>query len=183
MGPRQAMYDQSSWGALTEPARGQGGQWRALMALADDYAGGPGGGLHEQHHGGDAGGQLPRPPRGARSRHLRELRQGVRRGGPTWGETLAWGGLPCGVWPAKAGSGPHTISAEGSGPIVVVGTTRDPATIYEWSKRLKDQLSNAVLVSYDGDGHTAYRRSNACVDTAIDAYYVQGRVPKDGLTC
>jgi hypothetical protein len=96
---------------------------------------------------------------------------------------LAWGGLPCAVWPAKAGAGPHTISAQGSAPIVVVGTTRDPATIYEWSKRLDDQLSNSVLVSYDGDGHTAYRRSNDCIDTAIDAYYVQGRVPADGLTC
>ena len=35
----------------------------------------------------------------------------------------------------------------------------------------------------DGDGHTAYGRSNTCVDSAIDAYYVQGRVPKDGLRC
>ena len=49
--------------------------------------------------------------------------------------------------------------------------------------RLRDQLDNAVLVSYDGDGHTAYGRSNTCVDSAIDAYYVQGRVPKDGLKC
>ena len=84
---------------------------------------------------------------------------------------------------SRSGSGPHKISAEGSAPIVVVGTTRDPATIYEWSKRLDDQLSNSVLVSYDGDGHTAYRRSNDCIDNAIDAYYVQGRVPADGLTC
>ena len=130
-----------------------------------------------------AGGQLPRPPRQPRPRDLPELRQEFAEEAPTWGETLAWGGLPCGVWPARSGSGPQKISAEGSAPIVVVGTTRDPATIYEWSKRLDDQLSNSVLVSYDGDGHTAYRRSNDCIDTAIDAYYVQGRLPADGLTC
>jgi hypothetical protein len=87
------------------------------------------------------------------------------------------------VWPAKSAVSPHKVTAAGSDPIVVVGTTRDPATIYEWSVRLRDQLDNAVLVSFDGDGHTAYGRSNTCVDSAIDAYYVQGRVPKDGLKC
>ena len=102
---------------------------------------------------------------------------------PTWGRFLAWGSVPCGVWPVQSGRTPKTISAAGSGPIVVVGTTRDPATIYEWSVRLRNQLSNASLITYDGDGHTAYRRSNSCVDNAIDAYYVKGDVPRDGLTC
>ena len=102
---------------------------------------------------------------------------------PTWGPFLAWGSLPCGVWPVTGGTPPHRISAEGSSTIVVVGTTRDPATIYEWSQRLRDQLSDAVLVSRDGDGHTAYRRGNACIDAALDAYYVQGTTPKDGLEC
>jgi pimeloyl-ACP methyl ester carboxylesterase len=181
----QAMYDQSSWGALTDALReAKAGNGAGLMAFANAYAG--------------------RQPNGTYSSNIMEVLPAVNcldrpdspdlatyRGyadsftevAPTWGETLAWGGLACGIWPAKEGSGPHKISAAGSGPIVVVGTTRDPATIYEWSKRLKDQLSNAVLLSYDGDGHTAYRRSNDCVDSAIDAYYVQGRVPKDGLTC
>jgi hypothetical protein len=102
---------------------------------------------------------------------------------PTWGPFLAWGSLTCGVWPVKGGEPPHKIAAEGSNPIVVVGTTRDPATIYEWSVQLRDQLANAVLVSLDGDGHTAYTRGSQCIDDAIDAYYVRGTVPKDGLTC
>ena len=87
------------------------------------------------------------------------------------------------MWPVKGGPGPHTISAKGSDPIVVVGTTRDPATIYEWSVRLRKQLANGVLVTYDGDGHTAYGRSNNCVDDAIDSYFVAGTVPADGLKC
>jgi pimeloyl-ACP methyl ester carboxylesterase len=65
----------------------------------------------------------------------------------------------------------------------VVGTTRDPATPYENSVRLHDQLANARLITYDGDGHTAYMRSNHCVNDAINDYFTEGKVPQDGLTC
>ena len=40
-----------------------------------------------------------------------------------------------------------------------------------------------MLVSYDGDGHTAYLRSNDCIDHAIDDWYIDGIVPKEGLMC
>ncbi|HQD00923.1 MAG TPA: alpha/beta hydrolase, partial [Dermatophilaceae bacterium] len=102
---------------------------------------------------------------------------------PTWGRFLAWGSVPCGVWPIQTGNTPAKITAAGSGPIVIVGTTRDPATIYEWSVRLRGDLANSVLLTFDGDGHTAYTRSNSCIDKPIDDYYVKGIVPTDGLKC
>ena len=75
------------------------------------------------------------------------------------------------------------MTAEGADPIVVVGTTRDPATPYEWSVRLHEQLAQSSLITYDGDGHTAYTRSNDCVDEPIDEFYLEGTLPRDGLTC
>ena len=48
---------------------------------------------------------------------------------------------------------------------------------------LAETLSSGVLLTYDGDGHTAYGRSNDCIDDAVDAYLVDGTVPQDGLTC
>ena len=68
-------------------------------------------------------------------------------------------------------------------PIVVVGTTRDPATPYEWSERLEKQLENGRLVSYDGDGHTAYGRGSECVDSAIDSYLLEGKNLPEKTTC
>jgi hypothetical protein len=38
-------------------------------------------------------------------------------------------------------------------------------------------------VSRDGDGHTGYNAGNRCVDDAVEGYLVDGRVPKDGLSC
>src|SRR5674476_116196 len=71
----------------------------------------------------------------------------------------------------------------GSGPIVVVGTTRDPATPYKWAQGLAAELQNGHLITYNGDGHTAYMRHNSCVDGTVDAYLVKGVVPPPGLRC
>jgi pimeloyl-ACP methyl ester carboxylesterase len=192
LGLGAALYDQGAWGILTEALKdAQAGDGTALMALADTYAdrqpgGGYTGNIIEAMYAVNC---LDRPD----SPDLATYRANAEkfsRVAPTWGGFLAWGNLACGDWPVKAVAtpggppvGPHKIAAEGSDTIVVVGTTRDPATIYEWSQRLRDQLANAVLVSFDGDGHTAYGRANDCVDRAIDAFYVEGRTPKDGLTC
>ncbi|HEU4677007.1 MAG TPA: alpha/beta fold hydrolase [Motilibacteraceae bacterium] len=102
---------------------------------------------------------------------------------PRFGAYLAWSSLPCAYWPAPPTDTPHPIRAAGSGPIVVVGTLRDPATPYVWAKNLAGELANGHLLTWDGDGHTAYRRGSSCIDAAVDAYYLQGTVPPAGKTC
>ncbi len=95
-----------------------------------------------------------------------------------------WQGVDvCEVWPYPPTGVREKISADGAAPIVVVGTTNDPATPYAWSQSLAAQLSSGVLVTREGEGHTGYNKGNACVDGAIEAYLVDGTVPEDGLTC
>ncbi|MCW2791293.1 MAG: tripeptidyl-peptidase Serine peptidase family, partial [Nocardioides sp.] len=77
----------------------------------------------------------------------------------------------------------RTIRAAGAAPIVVIGTTRDPATPYAGAVHLARQLESGVLVSRDGDGHTAYNTGNACIDDAVERYLIVGTVPRDGLSC
>ena len=100
-----------------------------------------------------------------------------------FGSALAWGALSCTDWPIKATHPQVDVDATGSKPIVVLGTTRDPATPYEWAKTLTDELGTAVLLSREGDGHTAYTSGNRCIKKHVDAYLVDGTVPKDGTTC
>jgi pimeloyl-ACP methyl ester carboxylesterase len=102
---------------------------------------------------------------------------------PQFGATLAWGDLTCAYWPVKATGRPHAITAAGAAPIVVVGTIRDPATPYAWAQGLASQLAAATLLTYNGDGHTAYRRGSGCIDTAVDAYFLRGTLPQAGLVC
>ena len=95
-----------------------------------------------------------------------------------------WSGVDvCEVWPYPPTGTREPITAEGAAPIVVVGTTNDPATPYEWAVSLADQLSSGVLVTRVGEGHTGYNKGNACVDRAVEAYLLDGTVPEDGLRC
>jgi pimeloyl-ACP methyl ester carboxylesterase len=95
-----------------------------------------------------------------------------------------WSGPdPCENWPYPPTGTRGAITAEGAAPIVVVGTTNDPATPYEWSVALAEQLASGVLITRVGEGHTGYNKGNTCVDAAVEAYLLQGTVPEDGLRC
>jgi predicted alpha/beta hydrolase family esterase len=78
---------------------------------------------------------------------------------------------------------PHRIAAPGADPILVVGTTRDPATPYAWAEALASQLDSGVLVTRDGDGHTGYNAGNECTSAAVESYLIEGVVPAEGLSC
>lgn len=103
---------------------------------------------------------------------------------PVFGPFLAWGGMICDEWPVEPTVTPAPVSAPGAEPILVVGTTGDLATPYEWAEALAAQLESAALVTYEGFGHLAYRSAGSdCVDSAVDDYLVDGELPEDGLTC
>jgi pimeloyl-ACP methyl ester carboxylesterase len=102
---------------------------------------------------------------------------------PTFGRVFAWGMTTCAGFTARSTETPRPLRGAGAAPIVVIGTTRDPATPYAEAVALADQLESAVLVSRDGDGHTGYNSGNDCVDGAVEDYLVDGTVPEDGLEC
>jgi pimeloyl-ACP methyl ester carboxylesterase len=75
----------------------------------------------------------------------------------------------------------------GSAPILVVGTTGDPATPYAMAQHVAKLLQNGHLVTYHGDGHTAYNKGtskgNLCVNNVVDNFFVNGTVPATDPNC
>lgn len=102
---------------------------------------------------------------------------------PTFGPQMSYGGTSCNEWPYRATRVREPIRASGSAPILVVGTTNDPATPYQWSVNLAGQLENGHLVTYHGEGHTAYNKSNSCVNDAVDDFLIDGTVPTKDPDC
>jgi pimeloyl-ACP methyl ester carboxylesterase len=102
---------------------------------------------------------------------------------PTFGKVFASSLTTCHVWPIHSGHKPHAVHATGSPPILVVGTTRDPATPLVWAQSLARQLPHGVLITRDGDGHTGYHQGSSCVDNTVEDYLVHGTVPSHDVRC
>lgn len=185
MGIAAAMYDQGSWGALTAAFRSAfKGDGNELMKLANSYAERDTSGSYQSNimQVINAVNCLDRPAATGAAAYSKDAKD-FSATAPTWGPMLAWGTAACGSWPVKATGAAKKITASGSGPILVVGTTRDPATPYEWSQRLAKMLKNGRLLTYDGDGHTAYMRANKCVDSTVDDYLLKGAAPSADKRC
>ena len=178
------LYARESWYALSAALRsGFDGDGTTLLALGDIYASrGADGYTDNSSEAFPAISCLDDPFSVAPSRVRAEL-PAFEKASPTFGGVFAWGLLGCRGQVAETTEPPLTIDGSGAPPIVVVGTTRDPATPFEWSEALAEQLETGVLVRREGDGHTGYFQGNDCVDGAIEAFWLRGEVPEDGLTC
>ena len=107
----------------------------------------------------------------------------AQREAPVFGNTAVGMDLVCSVWGHNGTRKPTQIHAHGAAPILVVGTTGDPATPYAWSKSLAEQLDSGQLLTWEGNGHTAYGGDAPCLNDAVNTYLLTGTMPKEGLTC
>jgi pimeloyl-ACP methyl ester carboxylesterase len=180
-----AMYDESAWPQLREAlTRAMNGDGAALLALADSYYERDSDGAYANlMFANSAVNCLDLPPAFTAPHQVTKALPSFEQASPVFGKGLAWASLNCAYWPTRATGSPHRIEAKGAAPIVVVGTTRDPATPYKWAQSLADQLSSGTLLTYNGDGHTAYGRGSDCIDTAINTYLLEGTPPADAKKC
>jgi pimeloyl-ACP methyl ester carboxylesterase len=177
-----SLYTESSWQRLAQAIEDlQAGRAEAIFDLADAY--------------------LEREPNGSYSNlsdafltvncvdatnapsvdRIRQLQSQWRTKYPLFGAPLAVSMLPCAFWPGRKDPYPAG-PAIGAPPIVVVGTTGDPATPYENTADLATMLGTGHVLTWEGKGHTAYPIT-PCIVNAVDAYLIDLRVPKEGLRC
>lgn len=101
---------------------------------------------------------------------------------PVFGAPDIWQSLQCAYWPVPSQPLP-SIRGAGAPPVLVVGTTRDPATPYRWAQALARDLASGVLLGRNGDGHTAYLSGSSCVDTKVNQYLLRLSVSRSGTVC
>lgn len=102
---------------------------------------------------------------------------------PTVGEYFVYADADRASWPLEATGKIGKVRAAGAKPILVIGGKGDPATPYEWSVSLAEQLESGVLLTYDGFGHGAYGEDKPCVADTVDAFLIEGKVPENGKVC
>ncbi|MCB0939553.1 MAG: alpha/beta hydrolase [Mycobacterium sp.] len=181
-----ALYSPETWKqlseGLTELTKGRGD---TLLELADDYWGRDEDGAY--NNGNDAETAIDcvdSPPITDRATAVDEDRR-ARQAAPFMSYGKFTGNAPldtCAFWPVPATSAPHTVSAPGLPPVLVVSTTDDPATPYQAGVDLAKELGGALL-TYRGTQHTVVFEGEACVDRYATEYLVDLKLPPAGAKC
>ena len=179
-----ALYSDSSWGwletGLGEAIESKDGTW--LMTLADYYF------EREGDRFLDNSFQVFNVVRCLDAVEVRSIDQQLAdypkfvEVSPVFGDFLAWD-VACLEWPLESTIERPEVDGDKAPPILVVGTTNDPATPYEWAEAMTSQLKSAVLITKVGDGHGAYASGNACIDRAIEDALINGKMPRPNSKC
>ncbi|MGW1725563.1 alpha/beta hydrolase [Streptomyces sp. NPDC002306] len=185
-GIAQALYSKDFWQYLTEGLEeAYDGDGRILMLLSDSLNGRSANGEYSNIVAANVSINCADDKPRYTEDHVLEKVPEFRAASPLFGDFLAWGMLSCTDW-AVAGAADHPdVHAPGAAPILVVGNTGDPATPYEGARKMVDALGKGVGVelTYKGQGHGAYDSKNKCVQSAVNGYLLDGKVPKDGTVC
>ncbi len=165
--------------ALTEVDAGDAS---TILALFDSYADREASGYGNIADANAAVNCVDVPsPRGGEA--FTALAERLRRTSPRFGRLAGYSSIVCGFWTVPSTGSLAPVTATGSAPILLVGTTRDPATPYVWAQSATKQLDNAVLLTYESDGHTGYLAGNPCVKKNVDRYLLSRTLPPVGTVC
>ncbi|MFF7855583.1 alpha/beta fold hydrolase [Streptomyces sp. NPDC007904] len=181
------LYSKDRWPALTSALEAaEEGDGSELLALADGYNERDASG----HYGTMTHSQRVISCLDDRQRptvaETKELLPQFEEISPVFGSFLGWDTAGwCHDWPVPGQHDTPEVSAPGAAPILVVGNTGDPATPYEGARRMADELGKdvGVVLTWKGEGHGAYGSGSDCVDSAVNAYLLDGTVPEDGKVC
>jgi len=181
------LYSEDSWPTLTSALdTAQRGDGSELLALADEYnerapSGRYGTGAHSQR----VISCLDDKQR-LTVEETRKLLPAFEGISPVFGPFLGWDTAGwCHDWPVAGQFQTPEVSAPGTAPILVVGNTGDPATPYEGTGKMADELGKdvGVMLTWKGEGHGSYGSGSDCVDSTVNAYLLDGTAPSNGKVC
>jgi pimeloyl-ACP methyl ester carboxylesterase len=176
-----SLYSQETWPALAQAIDQLGkGHPGGVFTLADAYAERDDNGHYSNLFDANSAINCADDAHPPTVQHVRQLQTQWRDKYPLFGASIALN-LICAQWPG--GHDPYPAgAAAGSAPIVVVGTKGDPATPYEQAPALARMLGVGTVVTWEGEGHTAYPKTT-CVANAVNRYLVDLKVPDPTLSC
>ncbi|MET0147327.1 MAG: alpha/beta hydrolase [Ilumatobacteraceae bacterium] len=177
----EAMYAETYWPQLAQAlASAQHGDGAGLLALWDAYnLRQPTGTWPNTREAGAVIGCMDhgdRPSQEAAESLSIELRQSAPRYAPGLADLHLCADLPAAPDPTVP------ITGADAGPILVVGTTGDPATPLPGTQAMADALEGGRLLTVEANQHTG-SGTNQCVIDAVSRYLIDLVLPPVGQTC
>jgi pimeloyl-ACP methyl ester carboxylesterase len=181
-GIRSALYQPTAWPQLAQAlANASKGDAAGILTLADTYTGRNDDGTYSNVVDANLAVNCADTDEQFTREQVSTLVTDWNGTYPLFGADAALRLYTCSPWAAPRTPLPER-DAEGSAPILVVGTQGDPVTPLPGAVDMAKDLTSGVLLTWQGSGHTAYPR-NDCVTAAVNAYLIDLTVPTDGLTC
>ncbi len=179
----EAMYSESSWPTLAQAlADAQDGKGNGLLALYDEYFGRGEDGSYDDSLEAfqtiacmDTADRLTVEQEDALTQQFLDVAPRIAPG--------TTGSYFCTFFPPT--DDPRVdITGKGAGPILVMGTTGDPATPLEGTRTMAKSLEDGRLVIVEGQQHTGYWVSD-CSMSIVDQYLIDpvANTPADGTRC
>jgi pimeloyl-ACP methyl ester carboxylesterase len=185
-GIAQALYSKEFWQYLEQGLdSADGGDGALLLALSDSMNGRDQNGRYSNIQAANTAINCVDFKERYTLGQAKERIPEFRKASTVFGTYMAWPLAGCSQWPVSGAWDHPDVSAPGSAPILVLGTTGDPATPYAGTRAMVDALGKGVGVelTYEGEGHGAYNGGSTCVQNLVDAYFLDGKVPASGTVC
>jgi pimeloyl-ACP methyl ester carboxylesterase len=183
LGTAAFLYSRQSWNDLAKTlAQAEAGNGTFVLAGFDSLVGRNRNGTYKNEQEANAAINCVDNPAPKDVAAYERAAAEAARTAPAFGPAISWSGLVCGLWPVPATGKAEPLKAPGSPPILVIGTTNDPATPFVWSEALAAQLPQGRLLRHEGEGHTAYGE-DACTTRITDAYLLTLVLPSGAIRC
>lgn len=181
----ESLYDgRAGWESFGDAlAQAQKGDASTLLGLADNFVGREASGM--QHDALDAFWAiscLDGPLVGDLDVAAR-LQAQATEAAPRLGAFLVNFSLACSIWPVPPVTPPGPLTAAGAPPLLVIGTTNDPATPLVSAESLAHELDRSALLVAEGEQHTSFGVGNQCADRVVTKYLVDRILPSRGTRC
>ncbi|MGY1750858.1 alpha/beta hydrolase [Modestobacter sp. SYSU DS0511] len=181
-GVRSALYQPSAWPQLAQSlAAARDGDAAGILTLADTYTGRSDDGSYSNVVDANLAISCADGQEQFTTDQVAALAADWNGRYPLFGADAALGLYTCSAWDAPTTPLPER-DAEGSAPIMVIGTQGDPVTPPQGAADMAAELANSVLLTWEGSGHTAYPKTE-CVTQAVNAYLIDLVAPPEGITC
>ncbi|MGK5534270.1 alpha/beta hydrolase [Streptomyces sp. URMC 129] len=183
------LYSHESWEYLTTALEQlMAGSGDTLLAFADALSGRDSAGEYSNQSDAQTAVTCADYAYGVDVDEVDAYREDFLEASPVFGAYMVWGVTGCEGWPVTgATTGTPDFRVENpASPILLVGTTGDPATPYEGAGHMQEAMGGedvATLLTFDGEGHGAYSPDRACVADAVDAHLLRGDTPENGRVC
>jgi pimeloyl-ACP methyl ester carboxylesterase len=182
-GVLSALYSRGDWDSLGQALLdAQHGDARGLFALADAYNQRNSDGHYTNISDSNTAISCNDSKPGPSDATIKATAIRWAKAYPMFGRWASASLFSCQVWQPKR-TPPPRPSAATAKPVLVIGNLHDPATPYRGAQDLAKTMGHAVLLTWDGEGHTSYLQGSSCVDKYVDDYLVAGTAPPPNTTC